>query len=562
MTGTSMKHASHKQHPPTAAQVLLDTLVQRGADRAFCVPGESYIALLDAIHGEPGFDLVTCRHEGGAGFMAVADARLTGRPGIALVSRGPGACNASIAVHTAEQDAVPLILIIGQVEGRDLRRNAFQEIDYKAMFGGIAKWVGEIKHPDEAPELAARAWTMATSGVPGPVILSAPEDVLAASCNTPAPPLHSNTTCSVTAEQAARIATLIQASERPILLAGREFDVPGGREALLNFAETWGLPVAVSFRRQDIFPNDHDLYVGDLGLKNPDAQRIAFSEADLVLAIGTRLTDITTQGYSWPTAQQTLVHSCSDPRFLGWQFPAALSTTAGAISVIDAVNAHQPGPAARLADWAGRLRDLHVSDSTSDPKDYPDGVDFVRVANLIEKVVSADAIVTLDAGTFAAPFYRKVRWRQGQRLIAPISGAMGFGVPAAVAASLRHPDRTVICMVGDGGVMMSGNEMAVGFARNLPIKVIISENNSYGSIRIHQEKDHPGRVSGTDLANPDLASWAKSFGAPLLAVNDVADLQLLSEALLAPGPLIALVKTSLQAVLPKTAITMEPASLA
>lgn len=544
---------SQTQSLPTAAEVLLQTLMQRGADRAFCVPGESYIALLDAIHGEAKFDLVTCRHEGGAGFMAVADARLTGRPGVALVSRGPGACNASIAVHTAEQDAVPMILIIGQVEGRDLRRNAFQEIDYKAMFGGIAKWVGEIKHPDEAPELAARAWTMATSGVPGPVILSAPEDVLAAPCRTPVPPLHNNATGGVTADEAKRIAALINASKRPILLAGREFDVPGGREALLHFAEAWGLPVAVSFRRQDIFPNDHHLYAGDLGLKNPDAQRQAFNEADLILAIGTRLTDITTQGYSWPTADQTLIHSCADPRFLGWQFSAEVATTAAAVPLIEAVSAHARLPKPALTEWVRRLRDLHVADSASNPKDYADGIDFVRIANLIEDVAPADAIVTLDAGTFAAPFYRKVRWRLGQRLIAPISGAMGYGVPAAVAASLRHPDRTVICMVGDGGVMMSGNEMAVGFARGLPIKIIISENNSYGSIRIHQERDHPGRVSGTDLANPDLAKWAASFGAPLVTVDEVSDLHKLSEALLAPGPIVALVRTSLQAVLPKAA---------
>src|SRR3546814_914292 len=275
------------------------------------------MARLDASHGRPVFELVTCRHEGGAGFMAVADARLTGRPGIALVSRGPGASNASIAVHTAEQDAAPMILIIGQVEGRDLRRNAFQEIDYKSMFGGIAKWVGEIKHPDEAPEFAARAWTMATSGVPGPVILSAPEDVLAAPCSMPVPPLHSNAFAGLAPSDAWRIAELLQSAERPILLAGREFDVPDGREALLRFAEAWALPVAVAFRRQDIFPNDHELYVGDLGLRNPDNQRQAFSEADLILALGTRLTDITSQGYSWPTPEQTLVHSCGDPRFLG-----------------------------------------------------------------------------------------------------------------------------------------------------------------------------------------------------------------------------------------------------
>lgn len=545
-----MEHSSISPSHRTAAQALLETLMQRGADRAFCVPGESYIALLDAIHGDPGFDLVTCRHEGGAGFMAVADARLTGRPGIALVSRGPGACNASIAVHTAEQDAVPMILIIGQVEGRDLRRNAFQEIDYKGMFGGIAKWVGEIKHPHEAPEFAARAWTMATSGVPGPVVLSAPEDVLAALCTAPIPPVHSNAAAGLASAEVDRIADLIRSAERPILLAGREFDVPGGREALLRFAESWGMPVAVAFRRQDLFPNDHALYAGDLGLRNPDEQRQAFAEADLILALGTRLTDITTQGYSWPRPEQTLVHSCADPRFLGWHFPAAVATTAAAVPLIEALGVERHPGTPEWTAWAHRLRDIHTADSRANPRIFDDGIDFVRVAQLVEQVAPADAIVTLDAGTFAAPFYRKVRWRLGQRLLAPISGAMGFGVPAAVAAALRAPGKTVIGLAGDGGVMMTGNEMAVGMGRGLPIKIIISENNAYGSIRIHQERDHPGRVSGTELINPDLAKWAESFGAPLVLVDDLADLDKLSAALQAPGPMVALVRTSLEAVLP------------
>ncbi len=344
---------------PTAAQALLKTFTQRGADRAFCVPGESYIALLDAVHAKAGFDLVTCRHEGGAGFMAVADARLTGRPGIVMVSRGPGACNASIAIHTAEQDAVPLILIIGQVEARDLRRNAFQEIDYKSMFGSIAKWVGEITHPDEAPELAARAWTMATGGVPGPVILSAPEDVLAAACRAPPMPHHAAAVAGLDDSEISQITELIQSAERPILLAGREFDVPGGRPALLRFAEAWQIPVAVSFRRQDLFPNNHQLYVGDLGLRNPDRQRVAFSEADLVLALGTRLTDITTQGYSWPTLEQTLVHSCSDPRFLGWRFPAKVATTAMATKVVESLGCEPHLSPPGRAAWTRRLHDIH-----------------------------------------------------------------------------------------------------------------------------------------------------------------------------------------------------------
>jgi acetolactate synthase-1/2/3 large subunit len=536
-----------------AADVLLETFLERGADRGFCVPGESYIALLDAIHAHPKFDLVTCRHESGAGFMAVADARLTGRPGIVMVSRGPGACNASIALHTAEQDAVPLILVIGQVESRDLRRNAFQEIDYARMFGPIAKWVGEVRYPEEMPELAARAWDMATKGVPGPVVLSTPEDILAAPCAGASWPDSAAPRAGLSSNQTAKIAELLQSAQRPLLLAGRELDVPGGRQSLLQFAQAWHLPVAVSFRRQDLFPNDHALYVGDLGLRNPDVQRQAFAAADLILALGTRLTDITTQGYSWPAGAQTLIHTCADPQFLGWRFPATVASTAAAPQVIEALGVEpQPCPAGRTL-WIRRLREIQQADSQAAPRSFPDGVDFVRIAQLVGEVAPANSIVTLDAGTFAAPFYRKVHWRAGQRLLAPISGAMGFGVPAAVAAALRHPDRPVICVIGDGGALMTGAELAVGLARRLPIKLILSENNSYASIRIHQERDYPGRVSGTQLVNPDLAQWAASFGAPVLRVHAASDLAALAAALQAPGPLVALVQTSLQAVLPGAA---------
>jgi acetolactate synthase-1/2/3 large subunit len=534
----------------TAAEILLDSLAARGIDRAFCVPGESYIALLDALHAHPKVDLVTCRHEGGAGFMAVADAKLTGRPGVVLVSRGPGACNAAIALHTAEQDAVPLILLIGQVEQRDLRRRAFQEIDYGAMFGGIAKWIGEATHPDQVPELIARAWNMATQGVPGPVVLSLPEDVLAAPCSAPALAPTTPVPTGLPAGEAERLAELLRRAERPILLAGHGLEAAGGREALLAFAEAWQVPVAVSFRRQDLFPNSHPLYAGDLGLRNPDAQRAAFAEADLILALGTRLTDITTQGYSWPAVGQRLVHVCADPRFLGWQFPAELAIAGEARVVLGALAPQSPAVPAGRKVWNQRLRDLQESDSQVVVRSFADGIPFARVAQLVGECAPADAIVTVDAGTFAAPFYRKLAWTPPQRLLAPISGAMGFGVPAAVAAALRHPERTVICAVGDGGALMTGNEFAVGMARGLPIKLLVSDNGSYASIRIHQERRHPGRVSGTDLTNPDLGVWCSSFGAPLLRIDEESDLPALARALRAPGPLVAVIRTSLQAVLP------------
>ena len=546
---------------PTAAECLVEFLARQGIDRAFCVPGESYIALLDALHAHDRIDLVTCRSEGGAGFMAVADAKLTGRPGVVLVSRGPGACNASIAVHTAEQDAVPLILLIGQVEKRDLRRNAFQEIDYASMFRGVAKWIGEATEPDQVPELIARAHAMAMGGVPGPVVLSLPEDVLAMACAAPVPPATLPSPLPPSPADAARLAALLRAAERPILLAGHGLDTPGnpaddGRAALRGFAEAWQLPVALSFRRQDLFPNDHPLYAGDLGLRNPDAQRAAFAEADLVLALGTRLTDITTQGWSWPAPRhggtgQRLVHVCADPRFLGWLFPAELALAADARATIAALAGEAPGAPPGRAAWNARLRALQVADMQVAPRAWPDGLAFAQVAKRIERLAPPDAIVTLDAGTFGAPFYRKVAWVPPQRLLAPISGAMGFGVPAGVAAALRCPGRTVIALVGDGGVLMTGGEYAVAIARGAALKLVLSDNGTYASIRIHQERAHPGRVSGTTLVNPDFAQWCAAFRVPVTVVESEADLPALEAALRAPGAAAILVRTSLEAVLPR-----------
>lgn len=542
---------------PTAAERLIAFLAAQGVDRAFCVPGESYIALLDALHAHPEIDLVTCRSEGGAGFMAVADAKMTGRPGVVLVSRGPGACNASIAVHTAEQDAVPLILLVGQVEKRDLRRNAFQEIDYARMFGGIAKWVGEATEPDQVPELIARAFAMAMQGVPGPVVLSLPEDVLAEACAAPMLPATHLAPALPAPADAARLAAMLRAAERPILLAGHAFDRPGGREALQAFAEAWSLPVAVSFRRQDLFPNDHALYAGDLGLRNPDGQRAAFAESDLILALGTRLTDITTQGWTWPAPGQRLVHVCAEPRFLGWLFPAELALPVDALALIGALGGQAPGAPASRTAWNGRLRALHVADTGLRPAQHNDGVAFAEVARRVGALATPDAIVTLDAGTFGAPFYRKVPWVPPQRLLAPVSGAMGFGVPAGVAAALRFPGRQVIAAVGDGGALMTAGEFAVAVARGVPLKLLLSDNGAYASIRIHQERAHPGRVSGTSLANPDFVAWCGSFGVPVTRIDNAADLPALDAALAAPGPAAIVVRTSLAAVLPAPARAAE-----
>ncbi|MCX7376267.1 MAG: thiamine pyrophosphate-binding protein [Alphaproteobacteria bacterium] len=536
---------------PTAAETLVAFLAQQGVTRAFCVPGESYVAVLDALHAHPSIDLVTCRHESGAGFMAMADARLTGVPGVALVSRGPGACNASIAVHTAMQDSVPLLLIVGQVEARDLRARAFQEIDYTRMFDGVAKFTAEATNADQVPELISRAWAAMLTGIPGPAVLALPEDILAEACTrTPLAPVLSSD-AAPSPDTADQLAELLRGAERPIVIAGGDLDRPGGREELLAFAERWQLPVAVSFRRQDLFPNAHPLYAGDMGLSNPKPQRDAFACADLILALGTRLGDITTQGYSFPEPGQRLVHVCPDASWLGWRFETHLALAVHALPTIAALSARNAAAPPGRAAWNAELRALHSADAAWTPRTADDGVVFPNLVAALGPHLPADAIVTLDAGTFGAPFYRKIAWKLGQRLLAPIAGSMGYGMPAAVAAALRHPGRPVICAVGDGGFLMTGSELAVAAARGAPLKVLLSENGSYASIRIHQERAHPGRTSGTDLVNPDLALMGKAYGYPVMVVREESEIPALIEALTAPGPLFAVVHSSLRAVLPK-----------
>lgn len=496
----------------SVARYIVDALKAAGIDRAFCVPGESYLPLLDALHQHARIDLVTCRHEAGAGFMAVADARLTGRPGVVMASRGPGACNAAIAVHTAQQDAAPLLLLVGQVERKDLRRGSFQEIDYAAMYGGVAKWVAEPRDPALVPETMQRALRIATAGVPGPVVIALPEDLLDERLEAagPAPPAKSE--AAPTEETVTTIAALLGRAERPLAIAGHGIEGEGGRAALLRFAERFHCPVAVSFRRHDLFPNDHPLYAGDLGLANPARQMEAFHEADLVLALGTRLGDITTQNYTFPAPprpRQKLVHACADPLVPGAHFAADVAAVCDVPRLIAELLARkpEPSPPGRHA-WAERLAALRreIAARVEDP-----AMDAL-VAEIAERL-PADAIVTADAGSFARPLYRSVPFRPPQRLLAPISGAMGFGIPAAVAAALRHKGRRVVAFVGDGGFLMTGGELAVALERRLDLAVVLSNNSSYGSIRIHQERLYPGRLSGTALVNPDFRRIAEAYGA-------------------------------------------------
>jgi len=541
--------------PNTASHALLNVLHANGVDRVFLVPGESYLGILDALVDFPGIDVVTCRHESGAGYMAVVDGRLTGRPGVAMVSRGPGMSNATIAVHTAQQDAVPLIVIVGQIAKKDLRREAFQEIDFQKMFGDIAKWVFEPTDPGQLAEAAFKAVRIATTGTPGPVVLVIPEDIQQQTVEQPSWRAAPHTPLRPDAHELARLAQALRAAQRPLVIAGGALEHGDGRAALLELAQRWQLPVAVSFRRHDVFPATDPLYVGELGLANPAPQIAAFEQADFILALGTRLGDIPTQGYAYPTLpkpRQTLAHCYPDPHIVGLNHAAdfGLAGDPALLARALAEAAPQSLPETR-GPWIQGLRALHESHAAWPKRTPTDGVDFAAVVHSVARQAPADVAICLDAGTFAAPVYRHFPFVYPQRLLAPIDGAMGYGVPSAVAAALRRPAAKTVCMVGDGGFLMTGNEMIAAVDRRLPILFILSNNGSYASIRIHQERNYPGRVSGTTLSNPDFTALARAFGLPARRITRPEEIdEAIRQGLEADGPTFIEVATSLRSVLP------------
>ncbi len=537
----------------TSSHAFWSVLVNHGVDRVFQVPGESYIGLLDALADFPQVDLVTCRHEAGAGFMACADGRLTRRPGVVMVSRGPGASNASIAIHTAQQDAIPLILVVGQVPKKDLRREAFQEIDYRAMFGSVCKWVFEVTEPGQMAEVAYKALRMATHGTPGPVVISVPEDLQQQEMPSVSWRAMPPDGLQPSAQALSTVRSLLERAERPLLVAGGAWDVPGGREALQGFARSWQVPVCVSFRRHDIYPNSDPLFVGDLGLANPAAQMALFQQSDLILALGTRLDDVTSQNYAFPAmpqAAQPLVHCYPDPRVVGWHVAADVGLACHPLGLVQALMPGQATDPAPRQAWARQLRQLHEAHAAWPQRQADDGVRFFEVVRHLKDLAPADLRLCLDAGTFAAPVYRHFGFDFPQRLMAPLSGAMGYGTPAAVATALREPGCPVVCMVGDGGFMMTGNEMILAVQRRLPIVFMVANNGSYASIRIHQERAY-ARHPGTDLYNPDFCAMALGFGMPAERISDETQIcGALQRALKCDGPCFIEVMTSLKVTLP------------
>ncbi len=539
------------------ADALVEALVAQGTDRIFCVPGESYLALLDALAGqnggkEGGIHVVTCRHEGGAGFMALADAKMTGRPGVVAVSRGPGATNVSIAIHSADQDAAPLIVLIGQVARNERGRGAFQEVDYAKTFSDMAKAVWEVHDANRLSETLARAYHLAMSGTPGAVVIALPEDMLSDDCTAPLVPPLPIATVAPGDSDLDQVMTLLNRAKRPLLVAGGALSDPAGRQALARAAEAHHLPVALTFKHQEIFDNASPLFAGHLGFKIPKPQVEALAEADLVIAVGTRLGDVPTQGYSFPKAPcptQPLIHVYPDPAKIGGIFRTDLGLACAPAAFLTGLAARNAQIDDERRAWTAKLGEKAAAMRRYAPRNWPDGVDFGAVVAPLAKGAPRDAIVVTDAGNFASWVHRIWPWDGTQLCMGAVGGAMGLGVPGAVAASLRFPGRTVLAFVGDGGVMMTGNELATGIAQGATPKIFVSNNGSYGTIRLHQERDYPRRTVATDLANPDFAAWGRAFGAEGLTVETPEQAEdVAAQALACPRAVVVDVRSSLEAI--------------
>jgi len=536
-----------------AALVLADTMVAHGVDRVFSVPGESFLALIDALRTRPSIDLVVARHEGGAGYMAVADAKCTGRPGVCLVSRGPGATNAAIAIHTARQDAAPLVVVVGQVTRRERGRGAFQEVDYERTFGDLAKAVWETADGATLAESFARAWVVATAGTPGPVVVAVPEDVFddvtgAAPVAAPPPPA-----LPPDDEAIARVADAIARAKRPLMIAGGALGSSDGRRALAAAADRHQVPVALAYKRQDLFLNASPLFAGYLGYEIPEAQVARLREADLIVAVGARLTDITTQNDTLPSAPapaQDLVHIYPDPAQIGRVFATALGIVADparSLRRLAELPAH--GDLGARVAWARSLHEYARELAAYTPTPRPDGLEFGVVVSAAAGLAARDAVIAVDAGHFSSWVHRLWPWSPDQLLIGAVSGAMGLGVPGGVAAALRFPGRQVIVFVGDGGFMMTGAELATAVRQRADLTIVVGNNSAYGTIRHHQELQHPGHPYATDLSRVDFATYAEACGARGFRIREERDVApALREAFAVRGPAVVDAAISLEAI--------------
>jgi len=534
-------------HPSSriGGHLVADALAVQGVDTIFGVPGESYLPVLDGLYRHPDIRFVICRQEGGAAFMADAYAKLTGKPGVLMVTRGPGATNASIGIHTAHQDSSPMVVLVGQVGNDMMDREAFQEIDYRRMFGPMVKWVAQVDQVQRIPEYFAHAFQLASSGRKGPVVLALPEDVLSASASV-SDSLPSQATQAY--PQPSDVDSLLRAvvkSKQPIIIAGGSGWTEQSCEQLIAFSERYAIPVSCAFRFQDLFNNHHPNYIGDVGIGiNPElAARI--KRADLILALGPRLGEMTTGGYTLfevPTPKQAIAHVHPGNDELGrvyqtrWMINASMPSFMDALiklsSTVSMDDATKLERQASISEARKHYEQWQHQPPASKKAQEAGSIDPWLVVQALRELAPTDTILTNGAGNFATWAHRFWRYGPMRTQLAPTSGAMGYGIPAAVAASICHPDRTVVCFAGDGDFLMTAQEFATAVQYQAGFVAIIFNNSMYGTIRMHQERDYPARVYGTSLSNPDFSLYAKAFGGWGCVVNQNSEIRTaLEEAL-------------------------------
>ncbi len=518
-------------------RLLVDALRSQGVDMVFAVAGESYLEVIDALYDARNeIKLVTCRHEAGAAHMAEAYGKLTGKPGVVMVTRGPGACHAAIGIHSAHQNSTPLVMFVGQVDRDHTEREAFQEVDYRRMFGVMTKWTAQIDHAYRIPELVGRAFQTAVSGRPGPVVLALPEDMQLESASVEDVAHYDTVRPHPGPAHMAELRRLLEASERPVMLVGGGGWSPESCAGIVRFAEANDIPVCCSFRRQDIFDNDNRCFAGDLSTapNPPLIKRV--KDCDLLLVVGSRLDEIATQRYTLidlPNPKQILVHVHPDAELLGSVFRPKLAIQSGMAEFAAAAGTLTPVDASRRAPWRADARKDYEDGQV--PQPYAGALDLGQCMLWLRGRLPADAIIALDAGNFSGWPMRFLRWRQPRTQTGPQAGAMGHGVPGAVAAKLVHPDRLVVGFCGDGGFMMNAQELATAIHHGASPVILVFNNGMYGTIRMHQERDHPGRTHATALTNPDFAAMARSFGAHGETVTTTAEFQAAFERAVASG---------------------------
>ncbi|WP_247887025.1 thiamine pyrophosphate-binding protein [Azospirillum sp. SYSU D00513] len=539
--------------------LLVACLRAHGARRAFCVPGESYLEVIDAFHDHPDLDVVVCRQEGGAAMMAEAHGKLTGEPGICFVTRGPGATNASAGVHVASQDSTPMILFVGQVARGQMEREAFQELDYRQVFGSMVKWAAQIDEAERIPEFIGRAFAVATAGRPGPVVLALPEDMLRDMVTPPADlgaHAHRRADAYPGPDAMDRLRAMLAEAERPLVIVGGSGWTEEARSDFQRFIEANGLPVAASFRRQDLFDNGHPNYAGDVGVGVNPALARRVRECDLLISVGSRLSEMVTSGYSLvaiPRPAQSFVHVHPDPEELGRVYQADLPVNASLRAFAHAAAA-MPPVEPRWADWTRQARADY--EAWQQPKATPGRVQMGEVMRQLNERLPDDAILTNGAGNYTVWPHRFHRHRRLGTQLAPTSGSMGYGLPAAIAAKREHPDRTVVAFAGDGCFQMTVQELGTAVQYGVNVLILVINNGIYGTIQMHQERRHPGRARFTDLVNPDFAALARAYGAHGELVEETAGFApALERALKAGKPALIELRTDPEAITPNTTLT-------